>query len=514
MKIKRALISVYDKTGIVAFARSLSGIGVEIISTGGTAELLKKEGIPVKEVSEVTRFPEMLNGRVKTLHPNVHAGLLALRDNPKHLETLAEHNIKPIDFLVVNLYPFWDAVRTKTDEREIIEMIDIGGPSMLRSAAKNYRFVAAISDPVDYTPVLEELKAKGALSEATHKKLAAKVFKLTSYYDSLISGYFSGVSTRANEVLYPQRLSMDFEKVVDLRYGENPHQKGSLYRELGSGLGVVNAKQLHGKELSFNNLLDLDAAFGMVEDFKEPACAIMKHTNPCGFAIGRNHQEAFKKAYACDPLSAFGSIIGFNGAVDGKTAAEILECGFIECVIAKGFSKEALSALSAKKNLRLLVADAGISASPWDFKKVTGGLLLQDRDIKDPTAADLKCVTKLSPKKSQIADLLFAFKVCRYPKSNAIVIVKNGATIGMGMGQPSRVDSCHTAFSKAGKKSKGAVLASDGFFPKPDSIELAKKHGISAIIQPGGSVQDEVVIKACDRARIAMVFTGIRHFKH
>ncbi len=516
-KIKRALISVYDKTGVVAFAKTLNGLGVEIISTGGTADLLKKEGVPVKEVSEVTHFPEMLNGRVKTLHPNLHAGILAMRDDPKHMQTLVEHAIEPIDLLVVNLYPFWDALKTKTEERDIIEMIDIGGPSMLRSAAKNFRFVASVADPADYAAVAEELRRNGgALSDETRRNLAGKVFTLTASYDKLISGYFQGGPAQANGAsVLPASLELKFDKSADLRYGENPHQKGAIYEEKGNSGGIVKAKKLHGKELSFNNILDLDAAWEIVSDFSEPACAIMKHTNPCGFAVGSGAREAFKRAYACDPLSAFGGIIGFNAEVDAKTAQDISKSGFVECIVAASFSKEALTVLREKKNLRLLTMTPGpVARGPLDFKKISGGVLVQDRDAKDPSASDLKCVTKKQPKKSEIADLLFAFKVSRYLKSNAIVIAKKGATLGLGMGQTSRVDSAETAFRKAGKKAKRAVLASDGFFPKPDSIALARRHGISSIVQPGGSIQDEAVIAACDKAGISMVFTGVRHFKH
>lgn len=515
-RIRRALISVYDKTGIVAFAKALHTMGIEVISTGGTAELLKKEGVAVKEVASITKFPEMLNGRVKTLHPNIHAGLLAIRDRQDHLEALAEHNIKPIDLLVVNLYPFWDALRTKTDPQEIIEMIDIGGPSMLRSAAKNFKFVAAVSDPHDYVEICRELEKNDySLSEATRKRLAAKVFKLTAYYDGLIQRYFDGGSQAPCDGAMPPTVTFDFEKAADLRYGENPHQKGALYREKGKKpSGIVGARQLHGKELSFNNILDLDTALEMAEAFREPACAIIKHTSPCGFAVGADAAEAFKDAYDCDPLSAFGSILGFNTAVDDKAAKAILKSGFIECIVAHGFTPEALELLKEKKNLRLLTVGAGEDGCGMDFKKVRGGLLLQDRDTRDPSAESLKCVTKLAPTKSQIQDLLFAFKVCRYVKSNAIVISKNGVTVGLGMGQPSRVDSAMTALRKAGKRAQGAVMASDGFFPKPDSIVLAKKAGIAAIIQPGGSIQDEEIIKACDKARLRMVFAGVRHFKH
>jgi len=515
-RIKRALLSVYDKKGIVSFAKELAALGVELISTGGTAELLKKEGLPVKEVASVTHFPEMLGGRVKTLHPAIHAGLLALREDPKHMETLSEHNIKTIDLLVVNLYPFWDAVKTKTDEREIIEMIDIGGPAMLRSAAKNFKSVACLSNPEDYEPVMKELRKEGVLSELTRRTLAAKVFKLTSCYDAMIRDFFMRSET-PDTGPFPRAYEPAFERVENLRYGENPHQKSAFYREKGQpARGIVGAKKLHGKELSFNNFLDLDAAMEMVASFSEPACAIIKHTNPCGFATAKDLRAAFNHAYDCDPLSAFGSIIGFNGRLDGKTAKDIVASGFVECVIASGFDKEALEAFAPKKNVRLLETDE-VKTRPcegFDFKRVSGGLLVQERDLKDAAEADLKCVTKAKPKKSEIADLLFAFKICHHLKSNAIVVAKGGATVGLGMGQTSRVDSAHTAFRKAGDRAKGAVLASDGFFPKADSILLAKKHGISSIIQPGGSIQDAEVIAACDKAGIAMVFTGIRHFKH
>lgn len=512
--IRRALVSVYDKTGLVPFVKFLGSMGVEIISTGGTAKILKRAGVKVREVSSVTQFPEILDGRVKTLHPKIHAGLLALRDNPQHMKTLEKHRIQPIDLVVVNLYPFWDAVRTKSLELEIIEMIDIGGPAMLRSASKNFKFTAPVCDPTDYEPVMKEIREnKGVLSEATRRRLAAKVFKRTAYYDGLIARYLEG-RARSKEDL-PDRLTLDFEKVQDLRYGENPHQKGALYREHGFKVsGVVDAKQLHGKELSFNNILDLDTALEMAEAFAGPACSIVKHTSPCGFAIGKDARTAFRNAYRCDPLSAFGSIIGFNTVVDTKTAAEILKSGFIECIVSRGFSQEALKRLKQKKNLRLLSVSREAEKEALDFKKVRGGLLLQDRDLKDPSASSLKCVTKLLPRPSEIKDLLFAFKVCRYVKSNAIVVARSGATLGLGMGQPSRVDACETAFKKAGRRARGAVLASDGFFPKPDSIALAKKYGIRAIIQPGGSIQDEQIIKACDKAGISMVFTGLRHFKH
>ncbi len=513
-QVRRALVSVYNKKGVAHFAKFLHSRGVEIISTGGTAELLKRSGVPVREISGLTKFPQMLDGRVKTLHPKIHAGLLALRDDPRHLMTLKKHRIRPIDLLVVNLYPFWDAVREKTEERQIIEMIDIGGPAMLRSASKNFNFVAAVSDPSDYGPVMREMSETGGhLSESTRRRLAARVFRLTSYYDGLIARYLERKTTQKDTL--SERLTLDFEKVQDLRYGENPHQTGALYREKGAKeCGIVEAKQLHGKELSFNNILDLDAALEMAEAFREPACSIIKHTSPCGFAVAKDAAAAFKSATLCDPLSAFGSIVGFNTVVNGGTAHEILKGGFIECIAAKGFTLEALKVLKQKKNLRLLSVSKESRKEILDFKKIRGGLLLQERDLKDPPASSLKCVTKLAPKGSQIRDLLFAFKVCRYVKSNAIVVAQNGRTLGLGMGQPSRVDACQAALKKAGSRARGAVLASDGFFPKPDSIRLAKRYGIRAIIQPGGSIQDEQVIRACNKANISMVFTGIRHFKH
>ncbi len=515
-KVKRALVSVFDKKGVLDFAKGLHSLGIEILSTGGTAELLRNNGVPVREVSEVTQFPEMLDGRVKTLHPKLHAGLLALRDNPKHQATLKEHDIQMIDLVAVNLYPFWDAVKNKTQEEEIIEMIDIGGPAMLRSASKNFRSVAVVCDPADYERVLQELrKGNGSVTPELRRELAGKVFAQTAAYDTMIAAYFAkSKKVSGSPDSLPAKIDVRFEKVQDLRYGENPHQKGALYRDPTAAAGVVGAKQLHGKELSFNNFLDLDAALEMVLAFKEPACSIVKHTSPCGFALGKNAKTAFRSAYLSDPLSAFGSIVGFNTTVDADAAKQILRSGFIECIIAESFSKDALTLLQAKKNLRLLAVSTEWGAGAWDFKKVSGGLLLQDRDEKDPSAQDLRVVTKKKPTTSQIRDLLFAFKVCRYVKSNAIVIAKHNTTLGLGMGQPSRVDSCEVAFKKAGKRAKGAILASDGFFPKPDSIALAKKHGISAIIQPGGSIQDEPVIEACNKAKIAMVFTGVRHFKH
>ncbi|MCG3175775.1 MAG: Bifunctional purine biosynthesis protein PurH [Candidatus Omnitrophica bacterium] len=512
IEIKRALISVYDKTGVVELARGLGKLGVEILSTGGTAELLRKEGVAVREVSEVTGFPEMLDGRVKTLHPMIHGGLLARRSDPAHMRTAKQHGIGLIDLLVVNLYPFTKTLESGAGEEEVIEMIDIGGPAMLRAAAKNHEGVAALCDPADYATVLEQVRATGRIDRATLKRLAAKVFRHTSAYDAKVADYLTG----ASQGLFPETWSRRYRKAADLRYGENPHQKAALYADADAADkgGVVSARQLHGKELSFNNYLDLDSAWDLVTAFDEPACAIIKHMNPCGFALGKDALGALKKAYACDALSAFGGIYGFNRPVDERLAAHVLKCGFIECVIAPSFAKKAVELLSVKKNLRLLEARPGRILSGMDFKRVRGGLLVQQEDTRDVIPQDLKAVSGRMPSGKLLADLLFAFKTCRYLRSNAIVIAKDGATVGMGMGLPSRVDACLTAVRKAGTRSKGAVLASDGFFPKPDSIALARKAGIRAIIQPGGSVQDEEVIKACSKAGIAMVFTGVRHFTH
>lgn len=511
-EIKRALISVYDKTGVADLARGLEKLGVEILSTGGTAELLRTEGIRVKDVSEVTGFPEMLDGRLKTLHPMIHGGLLARRTDSEHLKTARQHGIGLIDLVAVNLYPFAKTLESGVGPEEIIEMIDIGGPAMLRAASKNFEGVAAICDPADYEAVLSDLRATGRLGADLRKRLAAKVFRQTSEYDAKVADYLTG----ASEGLFPATWSRRYRKAADLRYGENPHQKAALYADadaIDKG-GVVRARQLHGKELSFNNYLDLDAAWDLVTAFADPACAIIKHMNPCGFAVGKDAAAALAKAYACDVLSAFGGIYGLNRPVDDKLAARILKCGFIECVIAPEFSKRALELLRIKKNLRLLVAKPSRALSGVDFKRVRGGLLVQEEDHREVTPPDLKAACGRMPAGKLLGDLMFAFKTCRYLRSNAIVIAKDGATVGMGMGLPSRVDACLTAVRKAGARSKGAVLASDGFFPKPDSIALARKAGIRAIIQPGGSVQDEEVIRACDKAGISMVFTGVRHFRH
>jgi len=521
LKIKRALISVSDKTGITEFAKILQSLGVEIISTGGTARALKEAGLSVIEMSDYTGYPEMLDGRVKTLHPKIHGGLLSLRDNPAHMKQIQEQAIGLIDMVVVNLYPFEKTVaRDEVPLSEAIENIDIGGPSMLRSAAKNYRFVAVVCDTKFYASLASELKKNdGCLAEETLKNLAQEVFRLTSRYDAAISSFLNA-RWSANDDGHaglPDSLNLSFNKVASLRYGENPHQKAALYKSVpGRPDSLISAKQLHGKELSFNNYLDLNAAMMIIGDLKEPAACIIKHNNPTGVAEAKTLVRAYKDAWQTDPLSAFGGIVGLNRRVDAKTAKAILKSGFMECVLAPSYDGEALELLRSKKNLRLLevVFDSAQGRGEFDLKKIDGGILLQESDIKDLKTTDLKVVTKRKPTKKELCSLLFAWKVVKHVKSNAIVLAHATSTVGIGMGQTSRVDSVFMAIKRAGSRAKGSVLASDAFFPKADNIALAKKAGIAAIMQPGGSVADENVIKACDRAGIAMVFTGFRHFKH
>ena len=520
LKIKRALISVSDKAGIVEFAKVLESFGVEIISTGGTARALKSAGIAVVEMSDYTGFPEMLDGRVKTLHPKIHGGLLCVRDNAEHMKKMSEHGIGLIDMVVVNLYPFEQII--KKDGvwlEEAIENIDIGGPSMLRSAAKNYKFVAVVSDPKFYPFVTAELKnSDGCLSDGILEGLALEVFKKTSQYDSAIALYLGTKLKNLEKDAFPSpSLLFNLGLISGLRYGENPHQRAGLYAWGGCPpASLVRAKQLHGKELSFNNYLDLNSAFELVKDFKDPAACIIKHTNPTGVAEAKTLDKAYGLAFATDTLSAFGGIIGFNRKVDAKTAKAILKSGFMECILAPGFDKPALEFLTSKKNLRLLEIDfsARKRTKEFDFKNIDGGLLVQEADREDFKKQDLRVVTKKKPSKNQLDSLLFAWGVVKHVKSNAIVLAKATNTIGIGMGQTSRVDSVFMAIKRAGSRSKGSVLASDAFFPKSDNIALAKRAGIKAIIQPGGSISDEEVIKAADRAGIAMVFTGYRHFKH
>lgn len=517
-RIKRALISVSDKTGVAEFAKGLAELGVEILSTGGTAKLLAEAGVEVQEVSDYTGFPEMMDGRVKTLHPKIHGGLLALRDNPEHMKAAQEHGIEPIDMVVVNLYPFQETiVRPEVTLQEAIENIDIGGPSMLRSAAKNYRSVAVICDPTRYPEILEELKSKdGELSPATHASLAVEAFRHTAEYDAAIHTYLEGESAEPGAL--PDRLSPVWKKVQELRYGENPHQKAAFYVDVDSELhGLGAAQQLQGKELSFNNYLDLEAVLSLVREFEKPAACVVKHLTPCGAATADSLAPAYRDALECDPLSAFGGIIGLNREVDEETAQAILEgiqkYGFMECILAPGYADSALELLRSKRDLRLLeLLDLKLQ-DPFDFKRVTGGLLMQELDVLTQ-AGDWRIVTQASPTKEQAAALRFAWVVCKHTRSNAIVIAQGSKAVGIGGGVTSRVDAMELAIKKAGQRAQGAVLASDAFFPKPDAVQAAAQAGVTAIIQPGGSKGDQEAIQVCNQHGIAMVFTGMRHFKH
>jgi len=513
--IKRALISVSDKTGIVDFAKELDKLGVEIISTGGTAKILSEAGIKVINISDVTGFPECLDGRVKTLHPKVHAGILAMRSNPAHMEQLKELGIDTIDMVVINLYPFKQTIlKGHVELEEAIENIDIGGPTMIRAAAKNYQDVVVMVDPADYAPVLEELKNSGDVSLKTKFKLAYKVFEHTSHYDTLISKY---LREKLGEDFFPQTLSLTFEKVQDMRYGENPHQKAVFYREIGANIGCLpNAVQLHGKELSYNNINDANGAIELLKEFDEPTVVAVKHANPCGVGSADTIYDAYMKAYEADPVSIFGGIIAANREIDVKTAEEINKI-FIEIVIAPSFSEEAFAVLSRKKNIRLLKLDnisARMPEGSYDMKKIAGGLLVQNYNNSLLNMADLKYVTKKRPTDEELEDLIFAMKVVKHTKSNGICIVKNKQTIGVGPGQMNRIMALKIAVEYGGDRTKGAVMASDAFFPFPDCVEAAAAAGIKAIIQPGGSIKDQESIDACNKYGIAMVFTGMRHFKH
>ncbi|MBF0522153.1 MAG: bifunctional phosphoribosylaminoimidazolecarboxamide formyltransferase/IMP cyclohydrolase [Candidatus Omnitrophica bacterium] len=517
IKVKRALISVSDKKGLLPFVKGLQALGVEILSTGGTARQLQESGISVTEVSSYTGFPEMLDGRVKTLHPKIHGGLLALRDNPKHMEQLKEHNIGLIDMVVVNLYPFESVTKKKNVSlEEAIENIDIGGPSMLRSAAKNFKSVAVICNPDRYEDILKELHVNsGLLSDSVLFSLSVEAFGHTSRYDQIIWEFLSRRLSSSEFGTFPKQLQLRFSKIQDLRYGENPHQKGAFYQDANTSFGLPSMRKLHGKELSFNNILDLNAAVDFVKDFENPAAVIIKHNNPTGVAENKDLTKAYNEALNCDPISAFGGIIGLNRPVDIKTAKAIIRSGFMECVIAPAFEKAALDLLSEKKNLRLLEFDfKDLDKEEYDLKKVYGGLLLQEKDKADVGTGDLKIVTQKRPTKSQMDSLLFGWNVAKNVKSNAVVLVKAKKIVGIGCGQTSRIESVHSAIQKAGKNARGAVLASEAFFPKMDNIDAIRKAGIVAVIQPGGSIADAEVIKGADKAKIAMVFTGIRHFKH
>jgi phosphoribosylaminoimidazolecarboxamide formyltransferase/IMP cyclohydrolase len=505
---KRALISVSDKTDIIEFAKALSQTGVEIISTGGTFKALTEANIPATEISNFTGFPEMMDGRVKTLHPLVHGGILGLRD--KHAQTANEHNIRWIDLVVCNLYPFSATIqKPNVTEEEAIENIDIGGPSMIRSAAKNIGWVSVVVDPNDYSEILSELKAQGGITHGTRRKLSAKAYSHTAQYDSIIANYFKTEQ-------FPEHLTLSFDKLFDVRYGENPHQKAAIYKEPNNrGINILNAKILQGKQLSYNNINDADGALALTKEFTEPACVVVKHANPCGVATGSDITEVFKRAYNADPLSAFGGIISLNRRCTKAIAEEIAKV-FAEIVLAPSFEPEALQILAAKKNLRLL--ELGELTPPTvkqEFRYVDGGMLVQDRDVNIVTREQLKIVTKKQPTIDEINTMLFAWKVLKYMKSNAILLAKDNTTVGVGVGQVSRVDAVELAIKKAGSNVSGSILASDAFFPFRDSIDkIAQSGGISAIIQPGGSIKDEEVIAACDEHGISMAFTGVRCFKH
>jgi phosphoribosylaminoimidazolecarboxamide formyltransferase/IMP cyclohydrolase len=512
-KVKRALVSVSDKSGIVELARALAALGVELISTGGTARLLHKEGLAVTEVSAYTGFAEMLDGRVKTLHPKIHAGLLARRDHPAHLQALAAAGFGTIDLVVVNLYPF-QATVADPDCRfdDAIENIDIGGPAMLRSAAKNHAAVAVMVDPADYSRVLQEISEQGAVSEATRFALAKKAFAHTAAYDGAIANYLSSLKGT-----YPEVLTLQFNKLDDLRYGENPHQAAAFYRDLQPVAGsLAHYRQLQGKELSYNNIADADAAWECAKSFAEPACVIVKHANPCGVATGVNLKTAYESALRTDPVSAFGGILAFNRALDRATA-EAVGKQFAEVIIAPRIEPEAQKEFSGKANLRVLEVPLAHEAQAHDYKRVGGGLLVQSSDSQLLHEKELKTVTRKKPSEDQMRDLLFAWRVAKYVKSNAIVFCRGGATLGIGAGQMSRLDSSRVAVMKA-RDAKldlaGAVAASDAFFPFRDGLDALADAGAAAVIQPGGSVRDAEVIAAADERGIAMVFTGMRHFRH
>ncbi|HLH02032.1 MAG TPA: bifunctional phosphoribosylaminoimidazolecarboxamide formyltransferase/IMP cyclohydrolase [Bryobacteraceae bacterium] len=507
-KIERALLSVTDKTGLIAFARRLHEFGVELISTGGTARALREADIPVREVADITGFPEMLDGRVKTIHPRIAAGILAMRSNPAHMHSLAEHDIPPIQMVVVNLYQFEKyAAKPGVTREELIENIDIGGPTMIRAAAKNFQDVAVVVSPSQYNDVMREMNERGGeLSEQTHWKLSQQAFLHTAAYDVAVSNRLLQID---NTDPLPERLQISVPRAYALRYGENPHQQAALYRR--ERTGIAGAEQLHGKELSYNNLVDLDAAWQLILEFEGPAAAIIKHTNPCGCAEQSSLAEAYRKALEADPVSAFGGILAFNRELDEETANEVAKL-FVEAIAAPSFSENALSILTKKKNLRLVKVSA--AAPELVIKSISGGFLAQTPDTGKLERSSLQVKTKRAPDEKEWTALQFAWKVCKHVKSNAIVYARAGQSISVGAGQMSRVDSVKIGAAKAVLPLSGTVLASDAFFPFPDGVEEAAKHGITAVIQPGGSVKDEEVIAAADRLGLAMVFTGMRHFRH
>jgi phosphoribosylaminoimidazolecarboxamide formyltransferase / IMP cyclohydrolase len=521
-----ALISVSDKSGILEFAQALHALGIRLISTGGTAKLLADQGLPVTEVAELTGFPEMLDGRVKTLHPKVHGGLLARRDTPEHMAAIKAHGIATIDLLVVNLYPFEATVaRSGCTLADAIENIDIGGPAMVRSAAKNWKDVGVLTDASQYETVLAELRNDGKLSDKTRFALAVAAFNRISNYDAAISDYLSSLQEDGTRNLFPAQANGRFVKLQDLRYGENPHQQAAFYRDLYPAPGsLVSARQLQGKELSYNNIADADAAWECVKGFGEPACVIVKHANPCGVAVGKDAVESYSKAFKTDPTSAFGGIIAFNRTVDGA-AAQAISRQFVEVLMAPAFSPEALDVFAKKANVRVLeIALPPGGATDWDngrnamdVKRVGSGLLMQTADNHELTLADLKVVTQKQPTSEQLQDLLFAWKVAKFVKSNAIVFCKDGMTMGVGAGQMSRLDSARIASIKAqhaGLSLQGTAAASDAFFPFRDGLDVIVDSGATCVIQPGGSMRDEEVIAAANERGVAMVFSGVRHFRH
>ena len=523
MKATQALLSVSDKRGVVDLARELNALGVALLSTGGTAALLREAGLPVTDVSDHTGFPEMLDGRVKTLHPKVHGGILARRDLPEHLDTIAAHGITRIDLVVVNLYPFEQTIaKPGCTLEDAIENIDSGGPAMVRAAAKNHGDaaggVAIVTDPDDYGRIIDELKANaGTLSYKTRFALAAKAYTHTARYDSAISNFLTSLTDDGSRQTYPERFQIAFDKVQDLRYGENPHQSAAFYCEPNAPEGSISRySQLQGKELSYNNIADADAAWECVKAFDTAACVIIKHANPCGVALGANAAEAYAKAFQTDPTSAFGGIIAFNCEVDRATAESVSK-QFMEVLIAPSFAADALTLLAEKKNVRVLQCPLGKASGARDFKRVGGGLLVQSADEALIQIADLKVVTKRAPSPTELADLLFAWRVAKYVKSNAIVYCRDGMTVGVGAGQMSRVDSARIASIKAenaGLDIRGSVVASDAFFPFRDGLDVLANAGATAVIQPGGSMRDAEVIAAADEHGVAMVFTGFRHFRH
>src|SRR5258706_9777611 len=519
---KRVLISVTDKAGIVEFAHGLDKLGYEIISTGGTAKALKQGEIKVREVEDITGYPEILDGRVKTLHPKVFGALLAIRGNERHQKEMTAHDIEPIDLVVVNLYPFEEVVtKERLQEQELIEYIDIGGVSLLRAAGKNFHDVGIVCDPADYAPILEELKSLNQLSLDTKRRLAGKAFAHTARYDAVIASYFRERSK--DKDIFPEEMTIGLKKVQALRYGENPHQKAALYQETGArsvDWGIVTAKQLQGKELSFNNYLDLESSWNLVSEFRQTAVVIVKHNTPCGVAVADRLLDAYNAALACDPVSAFGGIVALNKEVDGDTAAEMAKI-FIECVIAPGYRPEAMEIFKKKENLRILHLPSFITtaAKEFDVKRVSGGLLVQEKDYAAPK--ELKVVTKRAPTPEEMASLEFAWPVAKHVKSNAIVLARGVQTVGLGAGQMSRIDSLKLAWMKLNQQQplilgnqKPLVMASDAFFPFRDCVDEASKMGISAIIQPGGSVRDDDSVRAANEYGMAMVFTGVRHFRH